>query len=969
MRKICLLISICIFSAIAAIAQTEGSLYAVNRKGVDLGACPLKHTSVKTEISGFLARVTIVQEFENNFAEPIEAVYTFPLSDKSAVDAMTMRVGERTIRGKILKREEARRVYETAKNEGKTASLLDQQRPNIFTQSVANILPNEKISVEISYVETLKYEDGAYEFVFPMTVAPRYIPASVKDASKISPPVAKTRAGHDISIEVNLNAGVPVEEIRSTSHEIETVNSSANSANIKLKNQNTIPNKDFILRYDVSGKRIEDAILTHTDERGGFFTMILQPPDKLAAEDRTPKEIVFVLDTSGSMNGFPIEKAKEAMKLSLENLYPDDTFNLITFAGDTDILFDEPVPATQANLERAKAFLESRSGAGGTEMMTAIKGALEPSDAADHVRIVCFMTDGVVGNDGEIISEVQKHPNARVFSFGIGQSVNRSLLNKIAEEGRGEAEFVALEDDGSRAAKRFYERVRTPILTDISIDWNGLPVADVYPNRISDLFSAKPVIIHGRYTKGASGTIKLKGKVAGQDFVREIAVNLPDAESRNDVLATLWARTRIDDLTKQDYEGVQNGNAKPDVQNTITNIGLEYRLLTQFTSFVAVEEKIVNQNGKPTTVEVPVELPEGMTAAEQDSPFRRLEILAGLQRPPQVTYGRRNTRPTIGNGNANVTGVALSSNGMGTGGGTGSGNGNGSGSVSAQVNVTAGAAAVDLSSSQLSTTVTTQQIQSLPINGRNLSSFYLSGNRQNSNVFQIDGAENEEIIRITTNDADVSKSVSGDLITGAALDLPKPVVPANAHWNGQNGLVNVQIKINETGDVVSAQAVSGHPLLKAAAEMAARKAKFAPVSIAGIGVEIVGEIVYKFAAQPDKTEISIGKMSVAPLAPENRRRISAATKLHFWIFALVERLQKANGAPAANEAKFVKNGKADVQIELTRKTPETIAKLKATGFEIIDDKNAKTVTGRIAIEKLADLTTISEVRYVLPKIR
>jgi Ca-activated chloride channel family protein len=234
----------------------------------------------------------------------------------------------------------------------------------------------------------LKYEDGEYEFVFPMTVAPRYIPASVKDAAKISPPVAKTRAGHDVSMEINLDAGVPVEVIRSNSHEIIVLNSAPHRAKVSLKNENEIPNKDFVLRYDVTGKRIENAVLTHRDERGGFFTLILQPPDQLAAEDITPKEIVFVLDTSGSMSGFPIEKAKEAMKLSLDNLYPDDTFNLITFAGETAVLFDKPVPATQANLEKAQEFLASRSGAGGTEMMTAIKAALAPSDAQDHIRIV-----------------------------------------------------------------------------------------------------------------------------------------------------------------------------------------------------------------------------------------------------------------------------------------------------------------------------------------------------------------------------------------------------------------------------------------------------------------------------------------------------------------------------------------------------------------------------------------------------
>lgn len=614
MRRFSLLLVIFVFSTVFTFAQnakpTEGSLYAVGKKGTELGACPLKQTKVRAEISGFLTRVTVAQEFENNFGEPIEAVYTFPLSQTAAVDEMTMRVGERTIRGRVMKREEAQKVYDAAKAQGKTASLLNQERSNVFTQAIANIMPGERIVIEISYVETLKYEDGVYEFVFPLVVGPRYIPNSVADGTKISPPVAATRAGHDVSIEVNLDAGVPVEEIRSGSHEITTTNLSSNAAKIVLKNERTIPNKDFVLRYDVTGKRIESAILTHRGERGGFFSLILSPPENFSARDVTPKEIVFVLDTSGSMNGFPIEKAKEAMKLALDALNPQDTFNLITFAGDTAVLFDEPVSATPANLYRAQEFLASRRGLGGTEMMNAVKAALAPTESQKHVRIVCFMTDGYVANEAEIIAEIQKHENARVFSFGIGNAVNRFLLDKMAEAGRGEVEYVSLQDDGSAAARRFHERIRNPLLTDISIDWNNLPVSDIYPKRNGDLFSAKPLVVHGRYAKAASGTIRLRGRAAGQEFVREIAVNLPEIENRHDVLAALWARKRVDELTREDYR-----NQKPEIREQITQLGLEFRLLTQFTSFVAVEEKIVNQNGQPTRVEVPVELPEGVNRA------------------------------------------------------------------------------------------------------------------------------------------------------------------------------------------------------------------------------------------------------------------------------------------------------------------------------------------------------------------
>ena len=332
------------------------------------------------------------------------------------------------------------------------------------------------------------------------------------------------------------------------------------------------------MRYDVTGKRIEDAILTHRDARGGFFTLVLSPPDKFKIEDVAPKEIVFVLDTSGSMSGFPIEKAKEAMNLSLKGLYPNDTFNLITFAGDTHILFEKPVPATAANLEKAQEFLSSRQGGGGTEMMKAIKAAFAPSGSNEHIRIICFMTDGYIGNEAEILSEIQKHPEARVFS--VSASEIRSIVFCSTKWRKKEAANRKLFYSKMKAKKRrrnFTNASELRFLTDISIDWNGLPVADVYPSKIGDLFSAKPVILNGRYTKGASGTIKLKGKVGGQMFEREIAVNLPETENKHDVLATLWARKRIDELTSKGYA---DEKAKAESQNAITNIGLEFRLLT-----------------------------------------------------------------------------------------------------------------------------------------------------------------------------------------------------------------------------------------------------------------------------------------------------------------------------------------------------------------------------------------------------
>jgi len=246
-------------------------------------------------------------------------------------------------------------------------------------------------------------------------------------------------------------------------------------------------------------------------------------------------------------------------------------------------------------------------------MMNAIRVALAPSDSQDHLRVVCFLTDGYVGNDLDIIGEVQKHPNARVFAYGIGNSVNRFLIESMAKAGRGDSEVVTLNDKADAAAHRLYQRLRAPVLTDVSIDWRGLPVADVLPGKLPDLFTGKPLVVAGRYTAAATGSIVIRGKRAGEDFEREIPIHLNNSATANSILSTFWARRKIDDLMSQDWSGLQTGNVKPEVQKEITQLGLNYKLMTQFTSFVAVEERVVTTNGKPTRVEVPVEMPEGVS--------------------------------------------------------------------------------------------------------------------------------------------------------------------------------------------------------------------------------------------------------------------------------------------------------------------------------------------------------------------
>jgi Ca-activated chloride channel family protein len=684
----------------AGFDDTSGSLGIIGKNGSVSSVCPLRHTDVRGAISGFLARVTVSQTFENTTTQKVEAIYVFPLPENAAVDDMTIQIGNRTVRGIIKKHEEARALYEQAKQTGHVAALFDQERPNIFMQSVANIMPGEQVVVTLSYLQMLEYEDGAYQFVFPLVVGPRYIPGQpigkkaggwapdtdkVPDASKITPQVTPrgTRAGHDVSIDLAIDAGFPLLQLNSASHEIDIERTGPSIATVKLKKLAEIPNKDFILKYDVAGEQVADAVLSQAAPvnsklgPGGYFTLILQPPARLPESDITPKELVFVLDTSGSMMGFPIEKAKDLINHALDGLYPGDTFNLITFSGDTRILFPDPAFPTVENIRKAREVLNAQHGSGGTEMMKAIRAALVPSDSLDHVRIVCFLTDGLVGNDLEIISEVQKHRNARVFAYGIGTSVNRFLIESMARAGRGESEVVTLNDEADAAAHRLYERLRAPLLTDASIDWGGLPVTDVFPKQLPDLFGGKPLLVSGRYTAAANGTIHIKGKRAGDEFTREIPVSLSSRAVSGGILSSFWARGKIDDLMSQDWAGLQRGNVRPQIQKEITELGLNYKLLTQFTSFVAVEERVVTTGGKPQRVEVPVEMPEGVSyegvfGGEKDALFDAPN--AGLTLYEQMGMASKAGRYS-GNGLAKLAAPSRVGGGIasGSGGGVGVG--------------------------------------------------------------------------------------------------------------------------------------------------------------------------------------------------------------------------------------------------------------------------------------------------------
>ncbi len=614
-----------------------GALHALDTDGRVLGGCPLERTDVKADLSGFVGRVTVTQVFGNPYTRPIEALYTFPLSERAAVDSMTIRIGGREIRGEIRTREEARRTYDAAKASGKLAGLLDEERPNIFTQALANVMPGDRVEVTIEYVEPLRFEGGTFEFVFPTVVGPRFIPGGVPDADRITPPVTPegTRAGHDIAIEARIDAGLPIQGVESRLHAIDVERPAPSRAVVRLAKRREIPNRDFVLRYAVAGGEVASGYLAHRPQgRDGYVTFVLVPPKRVTPETAAPKEMVFVVDRSGSQSGLPLTKAKETMLWILERLHPDDTFQVIDFSSRANRLFDRPQRATVATKREARAYIQALEADGGTMMAEAIREVASTPADGHRLRIVTFMTDGYVGNDFEVIDLVRRtRGTSRWFPFGTGNSVNRFLIDAMAKQGGGEAEYVRLDEPGETVARKFYERVASPVLTDVRLAFEGLDVDEIYPVHPSDVWAERPLVVHARYRTPGRGLVILQGYRQGRPFRQALDVTLPAQDASNAAVASMWARARVEDLMARDLRGLQTGEVAPAVRDRIIEVALAHRLLTRFTSFVAVEDRVVNRDGTTTTVSVPLEMPQGVTyegvfggramAAQEAEFFRR----------------------------------------------------------------------------------------------------------------------------------------------------------------------------------------------------------------------------------------------------------------------------------------------------------------------------------------------------------
>jgi Ca-activated chloride channel family protein len=583
---------------------------------------PLRHTDVRAVVTGYISAVDVTQQFENPYDEKIEAVYLFPLPEKAAVNEFVMTIGERKIRGILREKEEAQRIYEDARAQGLRASLLVQHRPNIFEQKVANIEPGKRIDVNIRYFHTLAYEDGWYSFVFPTVVGPRYNPQGStnpvvalprEDFRNLTTGTAvrylrpSERSAHDLRLSVDLDAGVAIEEL-TASHEIATRRDGESHAHVALAGGSTIPNRDFVLKFRVAGDTIKSNLLTYTDARTqqGYFTLLVYPPAAPTASRRQNVEMVFVVDTSGSMSGQPLAQARAAIDAALDRLERGDTFQVMNFSTSVRQFASRPLPASYENIELARDYVNRLGSEGGTEMLSGIRAALGFPRDPERTRFVTFLTDGYIGNEAEILGEVQRTIGAtRIFSFGVGNSVNRYLLDGLATEGRGAAAYLALNDSASAVMEYYFDRISRPALSDVAIDWGGLAVSDVYPARLPDLFAGRPIIVTGKFA-GAVGDVRVRGRLGAEPVAFDIGAA---RDSQQPALRSLWARLRIEDLARrQNWAGDPGG----DLAQAIRATALEYSLMSAYTSFVAVDASERTAGERGTTVYQGVPVPQGV---------------------------------------------------------------------------------------------------------------------------------------------------------------------------------------------------------------------------------------------------------------------------------------------------------------------------------------------------------------------
>lgn len=580
---------------------------------------PLLSTDVDVNISGVIADVTVTQTYLNNGQNSIEAVYVFPASTRAAVHAMEMLIGNRTIQAEIKERNQARVEYEQAKEEGRRASLLEQDRPNVFQMSVANILPNDTVKVVLHYTELLIPEAGIYSFVYPTVVGPRYTESSRLTAST-NDQFTNMPYGQEgglpaslLDVKVELMSGIPIKEVACSSHKVE-IHKKRKTANIQLKSSERYGgNRDFILEYRLTGGKIASGLMTYEHDDENYFLLMMQPPERVIEDEIPPREYIFVMDVSGSMRGFPTKVTKTLLTNLVSKLRPYDRFNVLFFSGGSNWLAEESLTANSANIQSAIELLSSRGTGGGTRLLPALKNGLNLPRCEEGVsRSIVVITDGYVSVEREAFDLVRQNLDAaNLFAFGIGSSVNRHLIEGLAHAGMGEPFIVTSEAEATIEAERFRTYIQSPVLSNVRVTYDGFDAYDIEPLSIPDLLADRPLIIYGKYKGEAKGSISINGYTGQGEFQQIIALNDAQPHPRQAALRMLWARERI--RTLDDYQKL---NPYSQDQLEITRLGLKYSLMTAYTSFLAVEtDRIANKNDVVEKVKQPLPMPQDVSNA------------------------------------------------------------------------------------------------------------------------------------------------------------------------------------------------------------------------------------------------------------------------------------------------------------------------------------------------------------------
>ncbi|VGO22595.1 VIT domain-containing protein [Pontiella sulfatireligans] len=615
-------------------AQSEvaGVMFAVGSTNEPRVILPLKKTDVKIDVTAGIARTEVVQRFHNDLDRPLEAVYIFPLPSEAAVDDFEIRLADRVIKSTVKEREEAKAVYEEAKAAGKKTALFEQERPNIFTTSVANLLPGETVDICFSYVETLRFQKDRYDLTFPMVVGTRYIPvrSNITDAGRLNPPVLPPTIdpGHRLSIAVSLS-GLPVENVTSTTHAIAVKDEGGECYSVSLAREETIPNSEFSIAVHL---RPNDApavsfVQSISDSAYGLLS-VLPPIGKVREHKPQPKDVVFLIDTSGSMSGESIAQARSGLRRCLDILNPDDRFSIVRFASDFSWFSPELREAAPGKLDAARDYIDGLEANGGTEMQAALDYvlALMPNETA-RMPMIIFLTDGDVGNEDSLIALLsQKLGDTRLFTFGIGSAPNEFLMHRMAETGRGQSRFIRSHEDVGEVMADFFQTLEAPVLTDVSVHWED-GAAHVYPERCPDIFYGRPLQLVAHAPGGFGGRVRISGLLDGEPQEYGIDIAASQGET-HEAIGRLYGRMQVKDLMIRLMQ-TDAPDDQAELKQGIIQVGLQHQLVTRFTSRVAVEERIIVDGADLVSVKVPVPAPKGwnMYPTATGEP---LQLLIGL---------------------------------------------------------------------------------------------------------------------------------------------------------------------------------------------------------------------------------------------------------------------------------------------------------------------------------------------------